>query len=225
MSDVARAMAATSSTTCALAATATLLALLVQTDVTTGLPRIHGVRSFEELPNGAPLTMEPNDTSLRWPGASWRRKAPRRLQSAACDTVAFGDSAVDGDGMLANIVGRDGRGRDEAEADTTTVGPAVVGAYVDGEAISAELLATASGGTFACDSGWTLTTDATWVCAADGGAAMLSGQPCANGIPPEGGVQLFYIIFGIIVFATYAVCWMMGYEKIEKKEKVEDDEP
>ena len=211
---------------------AALLLHALHTDVATGLPR----NDVEALPIGAPLT-EPNDT-LRWAGelamggqaktmwnASWRRRAPRRLQSAACDTVAGGDGAVDGDGMLANIIGREGRGRDEASDDTTTPAAANIGAYVDGEAISEELLAVAYGGTFGCDSGWTLTTDVAWVCAADGGAAMLSGQPCVNGIPPEGGVELFYIIFGVLCVATYGVCWLMGYEKIEKKEKVEDDEP
>jgi hypothetical protein len=151
----------------------------------------------------------------------WRRR--RGQDAPACDTVGDGDGAVAGDGMLANVVGREGRGRDESETDTTTAAASNVGAYVHDESISAELMEAAYGGTFSCDPGWTMITDVTWVCGEDGGVAMLSGQPCANGIPPEGGEQLFYIVFGSLCAVTYLICWLMGYEKVEKKEKLEDD--
>ena len=124
--------------------------------------------------------------------------------------------------MLANVEGREGRGVQESEVDTTTASAPRPGAYVHGEGISAEQMELAYTN-FACDPAWTLDTNVSWVCGADGGVAILSRQPCVSGIPPEGGVRLFYIIFASLCVITYLVCWALHYEKVEKKEKVDDE--
>jgi hypothetical protein len=163
----------------------------------------------------------PAGVSSRDRGVPVRAISRRRLQNA-CDTAGVGDYAVDGDGMLMSVEGRQGQGDQESADDTTTAGAAVPGAFVNGEGISAEQMDLAYTN-FACDPGWTLDTSVSWVCDVDGGIAKLSGQPCLSGIPPEGGVRLFYIIFGLLCAITYLACWALHYEKVEKKEKVDDE--
>lgn len=155
-------------------------------------------------------------------GAAPAETRRRRAQTAACDTVGVGEGAVDGDGMLVNVEGREGRGVQESAVDTTTAALARQGAYVNGEAISEQAMELAYTN-FACDPAWRLDTNVSWVCNEDGGVAMLSRQPCVSGIPPEGGVRLFYIIFASLCVFTYLVCWALNYEKVEKKEKIDDE--
>ena len=95
----------------------------------------------------------------------------RRLQTA-CDTVEPLGSAV-GVGGAAVTFATDG-------TDATFVaGPAAVGAYVDGSAITAADMTAAVDGTFSCNTNYTLDTTVTFVCGVANGAATLSAQPCA----------------------------------------------
>ena len=175
----------------------------------------------QEAEQAVALPFLPKFAVYVW-GAASAENRRRRAQAAACDTVGVGEDAVDGDGMLVNVEGREGRGIQESEVDTTAAAPAREGAYVDGEGISEEAMELAYTN-FACDPAWRLDTNVSWVCGEAGGVAMLSRQPCVSGIPPEGGVRLFYIIFASLCMFTYLGCWALNYEKVEKKEKIDDE--